>query len=97
MIIRRLYLSEDGRQFHSRREAVNYENDIKNMANERDRNRRREERLREKQRVREIKREAKENELRTRLHETFGDTIAPAINLMIQNRTRIKQLLTVRR
>ena len=96
MRIRKLYLANDGTQFPTREQAVRYERNIIYAANERNRYRRRQERQAERFRVATQKRQIKENELRDRLTRIFGETIAPAINTIIQNRTMIRKVLTTR-
>lgn len=97
MRIQKIYISDDGRQFQTREQAINHEKSVRYEANQRERRMRREDRLREKERVRSIKRQEKENVLRNKLTSAFGETINPAINIIIQHKSMIRQILTGRR
>lgn len=94
MRIRRLYLSSDGTQYHTRREAENHERNRMSYETEVRRSRNRAAKIQEKERIRAAKLQAKENDLRTKLTNRFGETISPAVELIIRNRSAIRRILT---
>jgi hypothetical protein len=63
----------------------------------REKSRRLEETRREKERVRAERKLQKETELKNRLTRVFGESITPMVNLIVQNKQALKDVLSGRR